>query len=117
NGGGRCGVCLPQARRCSEHAVTTCGADGEWSPPVACAVNKPVCAAGACTGVVDVQSGGDRACARFDNGSVRCWGNAHGGLLGGGGLASAEKPPWAGLFSMVRGNRSHLCGIGNDGKV
>ncbi len=117
NGAGTCGVCLPEARRCEEHAVVTCGADGAWGPAAACATDHPVCARGACTGVVELASGAHHACARFDDGNVRCWGDGHAGQRGQSGLAGATSAPWASGFSAVAFGAAHRCGLRHDGSV
>ncbi len=117
NGGGTCGVCLPGTQRCEKQRVLSCQAEGRWGEAVACASKKPVCADGACIGVVELAAGAEHNCARFDNGSVRCWGNASRGRLGNGGISGARTPSWASGFSTVASGPRHQCGIRHDGTV
>lgn len=117
NGSGTCGVCLPEARRCEGAAVLRCGGDGRWGAPAACATDKPVCSQGACTGVVELSAGAGHACARFDDGNVRCWGNALLGRLGDGGLAASKVPAWASGFASLGFGRRHQCGVRGDGTL
>jgi alpha-tubulin suppressor-like RCC1 family protein len=117
NGAGKCGVCVPDERRCDGAAVTSCGADGQWGAATACATQKPVCSEGACIGVVELAAGATHACARFDDGSVRCWGDDARGQLGAAGLAEATVPPWASGFGAVSFGPQHACGLRHDKKV
>ena len=111
NGAGVCGVCLPKAERCDGHAVIRCGAEGQWSAPEACTVQKPLCSKAKCIGITQVATGRAHSCVAFDDGSLRCWGANHRGQLGDGGLSRARTPSWAtGLSGVVFGPR-HACGL------
>ena len=74
NGTGICGECLPKAARCEGNAVSTCSAEGAWSAALACEALEPRCHRAACVGVAEIDAGAARACARFSDGSVVCWG-------------------------------------------
>ncbi len=117
NGAGQCGVCLPQAHRCEGRAVATCSAEGTWGSPAACGTGQPVCSRGACIGIVEVDTGANHACARFEDGTVRCWGEPTTGKLGTAGLGAAKDPAWASGFRQVALGRTHQCGTRNDGGV
>jgi alpha-tubulin suppressor-like RCC1 family protein len=54
-----------------------------------------VTASGALTGVVEVASGQDHACARLTNGDVYCWGHNDNGTLGSSTVASGAVAPKA----------------------
>ena len=99
NGGGICGVCLPKESRCEGHAVTTCGAEGQWSSPAACDEAAPRCHRARCVGVEEIAAGSSRACARFSDGSVLCWGAP---------LGSPTPKP---AFDGVDWGPHHACGI------
>ena len=116
NGQGVCGVCLPEERRCDGAAVITCSQEGQWSTAAACATGKPVCSEGHCLGVVEVSAGGEHLCARFENGSVRCWGADDRGQLGDGGTETSTAPALTGFARVVLGER-HGCALRSDGSV
>ncbi len=111
NGAGRCGVCLPKAERCDGHAVIRCSAEGQWSEPDACTVEKPLCSQAKCIGVTQVATGRAHGCASFDDGSLRCWGANHRGQLGDGGLPKAQTPSWAAGLTGVDFGPRHACAV------
>lgn len=117
NGDGSCGICMPKDVRCDGHATATCSSDGQWGEPAACTAAAPVCRNGACAGVAEIDSGADHTCARFADGSVRCWGNNSRGQLGTTGLSGAWAAPWASGFAAVRVSHRHRCGIRRDRTV
>jgi sulfatase modifying factor 1 len=56
---GACVACVPKATRCVGNGVGTCGADGQWYNPIACAPATPFCLYGACTAAApSCQKGG-----------------------------------------------------------
>ncbi len=71
---GKCtGVCVPGSTQCSTvgaGGVSTCGADGTFGAPVACA-NSQTCAGGACvacpTGQMDCDGKASTGCEKFVN--------------------------------------------------
>ncbi len=111
NGAGRCGVCLPAAKRCEANGVIECGTDGQWAKAQPCPSATPVCNAAQCVGVVEFALGAQHGCARLDDSTVRCWGRADGGRLGNGGLGVAQAPPWAIGFRSVAVGSRHGCGV------
>jgi len=111
NGAGVCGVCLPGKERCEGNAVTRCGDEGQWSRPEACPTKQPLCAEAKCIGVVAIASGRSHACARFDDGTVRCWGANHRGQLGDSGVSQAQTPAWAAVPGGIAHGPRHACGI------
>jgi len=117
NGTGKCGVCLPKAKRCKGAAVATCNADGQWDAPAVCQVDKPLCSQARCIGVTTVAVGGAHGCARFEDGSLRCWGANQRGQLGDGGLPSSQAPGWVSGFASVSFGARHACGLRRDGTV
>jgi alpha-tubulin suppressor-like RCC1 family protein len=90
NGAGKCGVCLPSAKRCSGNGTQACDEDGQWPAPDPCPEASPVCARSECVGLSGVHAGARHTCARFEDGSVRCWGDRRGGQLGDGTTAMAR---------------------------
>ncbi len=115
NGGGLCGVCLPEERRCEKDAVTICDKRGQWTPPQACSPSKPLCSKARCVGVTQMATGAAHACARFEDGSVRCWGANNRGQLGSNGLAGAAGPAWANGFVQYDFGPRHACAARADG--
>ncbi|MBI2390074.1 MAG: hypothetical protein HYV09_10835 [Deltaproteobacteria bacterium] len=60
------------------------------------------CSEGACILVAQLAAGQAASCARLDDGSVRCWGDNLGELLGIGASVRNSKPtPVPGLFNVV----------------
>jgi len=112
NGAGVCGACLPGKKICRGPAVVECSDAGQWSEPQGCAAPKPVCAAARCIGPVQIAAGGAHACARFDDGTVRCWGATRGPQR-----TTAQPPPWAGQLSAAQIGLRHACGLGRGGAV
>ena len=90
NGAGKCGECLPSSKRCSGNATQACDDDGEWPAPEPCPEASPVCERTECVGLVGVYAGARHSCARFEDGSVRCWGDRRGGRLGDGATGMAR---------------------------
>jgi alpha-tubulin suppressor-like RCC1 family protein len=111
NGAGVCGVCLPGKEQCDGNAVIRCDAEGQWSEPEACTVKQPLCSQAKCIGVVQLATGRSHACARFDDGSLRCWGANHRGQLGDGGLSQARSPTWSTAISALAFGPRHACGV------
>jgi alpha-tubulin suppressor-like RCC1 family protein len=116
NGSGRCGVCVPDDVRCDAGAVARCDKQGEWSKQ-ACPAAKPVCSAARCVGASELAGGSGHACARFEDGSVRCWGANGRGQLGDAGLPSARAPGWLGRYVELALGHDHACGRRGDGTL
>jgi hypothetical protein len=111
NGAGRCGVCLPKVERCDGHAVVRCDAEGQWTEPEACTLDKPLCSKARCIGITQVATGRAHSCVSFDDGSLRCWGANHRGQLGGGGLPGAQAPSWAADLAGIVFSPRHACAV------
>lgn len=117
NGKGKCGVCLPEAKECQGHGVRTCTPAGQWTKTAPCSSTEPVCSTGRCVALADVALGSAHGCARFQDGSVRCWGSTAGGRLGLGGPAAARAPGWGSGFQGVAIGARHGCGLDAAGAV
>jgi alpha-tubulin suppressor-like RCC1 family protein len=115
NGAGRCGVCSPEAAECRGNAVRRCRGEGQWSEPTPCESAQPVCSAARCLGILDFDLGGEHACARLEDGSVRCWGSSSRGELGSNGLGAATTPGSATELRALALGRRHACGIDASG--
>ena len=115
NGAGKCGVCVPDAAECRGSAVRHCNADGQWSEPAPCGLQQPVCAGARCLGVVDFDLGSEHACARFEDGSLRCWGSSTHGELGSNGPNAATTPGSSTQLRTLALGRRHACGIDTGG--
>jgi len=117
-GTGVCGLCLPEATRCVDTAISTCDDQGQWSAPDACSVDRPRCHAtgdvAACVGVLEIAAGAHHACARFEDGSVTCWGAGGFGQLGRG---TPIAPTWATGYAEHAVGFRHACGRRSDGTV
>lgn len=118
NGRGVCGSCLPGAERCAENALATCDEHGAWpAHPALCSAEAPICSMrgseARCVGVVELAAGRHHACARFADGSVRCWG-ARGDHLESPGIDGATASELTSLASFALGAR-HACGVSLDG--
>jgi len=117
-GRGICGVCVPEATKCVETSIATCDDEGQWSTPTACAIDRPRCRArgdvAACVGVQELAAGAHHACARFEDGSVTCWGAGGFGQLGRGAPSS---PSWATGYAELAAGFRHACGRRSDGSV
>jgi sulfatase modifying factor 1 len=71
--GGNCGgVCVPNATQCVSNGVETCGPNGTWGSPWACATGS--CTAGACTGSTADSS--TPSCATGGPGMSNCGANS-----------------------------------------
>lgn len=117
NGAGKCGQCRPKAAECQGHAVRACDADGQWTDPQPCAAGAPVCSNARCVGLVEVAVGSAHACARFEDGTVRCWGAGDRGQLGQGGPAAARPPTWGAGFRAPAIGPRHACALDASGAV
>ncbi len=115
NGEGLCGVCVPELKRCKDNAVSRCDKRGQWTPPQACSSSKPICSETRCVGVSEMAVGAAHACARFGDGSLRCWGANNQGQLGSNGVAGAQGPAWANGFVQHDFGRRHACATRADG--
>lgn len=114
NGAGKCGDCLPSAKRCSGNATQACNDDGEWPEPEPCPEASPVCVSAECIGLRDVSAGARHTCARFEDGSVRCWGDRRSGRLGDGATGMARG--LSGAVEIAAG-WDHTCARLGDGSV
>ncbi len=112
-GTGHCGVCLPAAQRCDGAAVVSCDDHGQWQPKQLCKDVQPVCRAAHCTGVVQLAAGRAHVCARFDDGSLRCWGKDGSGWSAGG----QPTLPWARDYVQLAVGTNHSCGVRRDGSL
>jgi len=117
NGAGKCGVCLPKKEECQGHAVRSCSAAGQWSEPEACGSTEPVCSGARCVALGDVTLGRAHGCARFGDGSVRCWGSSADGRLGQGGPAAARSPSWGTGFRGTAIGARHGCALDGSGSI
>ncbi len=113
SGNGHCGVCLPDKRRCEAQAVVRCDRTGQWQQTLACEGKQPLCSNAKCIGVQAVAAGNAHACARFDDGSLRCWGQDRTGWSQGG--MPSER--WASGYTQLAVGRGHTCGVRADGSV
>lgn len=121
NGLGSCGVCMPGEARCEGSATAVCSKQGQWAS-TSCSPDKPVCShakgsSARCVGVMELAGGAAHGCARFEDGSVRCWGADHKGQLGTAGFSSAQAPSWAGRYAELAFGGAHACGRDADGAV
>jgi len=114
NGAGKCGECLPSSKRCSGHATQACDEDGEWPAPEPCPEASPVCERAECIGLSGVHAGARHTCARFEDGSVRCWGDKRSGRLGDGTTGMARG--LAGAVEIAAG-WDHTCARLADGSA
>ncbi|MEZ4299065.1 MAG: hypothetical protein R3B70_29215 [Polyangiaceae bacterium] len=114
NGKGKCGVCLPEAKRCTGNTPETCGEEGEWASEGPCSAPTPVCLGDDCTGVPEVVAGDEYTCALFDDGTARCFGSRILGRLGEKG--ARRVPGLSGVRNVVAGG-SHTCALLQDGTV
>lgn len=114
NGAGKCGVCLPDTKQCSGNATQVCDADGQWPEPEACPEASPVCARAECVGLSGVSAGARHTCARFEDGTVRCWGDKRLGRLGDGAAGMARG--LSGAVEIAAGV-DHTCARLTDGSV
>ncbi len=108
NGAGLCGVCLPGVHRCEHNAPESCSEEGQWSHAAACSGAAPVCNERGCTGVAALALGNRETCARFADGSARCWGSNLAGNLAGQSRHSRVNLPPGGLGDLTLGAR-HGC--------
>ncbi len=121
NGRGACGTCLPGTEICTGNALAKCDEDGAWPEhPAVCSVEAPICSMrgseARCVGAVELAAGMLHACARFADGSVRCWGGK-GELMESPGIDGAtEGEVTTSLASFALGER-HACGVGSEGPV
>ena len=113
NGKGRCGVCLPEVRRCEKNAAQTCSEEGEWSPPDACGAGTPICAQGRCAGITAMALGASHGCVLLDGGAARCAGQAAAGQIPERAPAIVTVP---GASAIAVGAR-HRCALAGDGTV
>jgi hypothetical protein len=112
NGKGACGACLPGNKRCQGNTPEECSEDGQWASGEACPEASPICASGAsCLGIAGVTAGYRATCARFQDGSLRCFGDRATGLLG----ASVSRV--GGLYgaAQIAAGRGHTCALLRDG--
>jgi alpha-tubulin suppressor-like RCC1 family protein len=125
NGAGKCGECLPSAKRCSGHATQACDEDGEWPAPEPCPEASPVCERAECIGLSGIHAGARHSCARFEDGSVRCWGDKRSGRLGDGttgmarGLAGAVEiaAGWDHTCARLTDGSAHCWGSNQSGEL
>jgi hypothetical protein len=114
NGKGRCGTCYPGTKRCEGAATTLCNEDGAWTPPAPCAASTPICKQAACIGIASIDVGDASACARLEDGTVRCWGDDTLGQLGD--RARPTPLPASGAVEIALG-QSHACARLDGGRV
>ncbi len=113
NGKGRCGVCLPEVRRCEKNAAQTCSGEGEWSPPDGCGVETPICAQGRCAGITAMALGALHGCVLLDEGAARCSGQSAAGQIPGRAPTIVTVP---GVSALAIG-AGHRCALAGDGTV
>jgi alpha-tubulin suppressor-like RCC1 family protein len=119
---GVCGACVPDTTKCEAAQVVRCNEQGQWTARAPCPEETPVCNAPAdgparCAAVAELGVGRAHACARFEDGTVRCWGSDHAGQLGSEGLAQARRPDWAVSYVQFDLGHEHGCGVRDDGTV
>ncbi len=117
SGTGHCGVCLPGEGRCKEHDVMNCSQKGQWTVETVCRSTDRLCSLGRCVTMMDFDLGSAHGCARFEGGTVRCWGADARGQLGRGGVATALSETWPVPPADIAFGRRHACARHADGTV
>lgn len=117
SGTGHCGVCLPGEGRCKNHDVMTCSQKGQWTVATVCRSTDRLCSQGRCVAMMDFELGSAHGCARFEGGTVRCWGADSHGQLGRGGVATALAETWPVPPADIAFGVRHACARHADGTV
>jgi alpha-tubulin suppressor-like RCC1 family protein len=103
--------------KCPEHEATVCASrctdtDGDAANCGRCgAACAAVCKRGRCTAVAELTMGSGHGCARFDDGTVRCWGTDLRGQIGDGQVnishaIPVEVPDLGGVVRVTAGAQS-----------
>lgn len=112
NGKGVCGDCLPSKRRCRGNTPEECSEEGKWADSEACPEQSPICVGDAsCLRIAGVMVGYRSSCARFADGSLRCWGDRSSGSIGRSGASQVT-----GLYGVasIAAGKAHTCAVLRD---
>jgi hypothetical protein len=114
------GQCQAGQKQCSAEGLSECGPDGQWGAPAACEIGCDG-AKNDCVVPVQLAAGGNHACARLSDGTVRCWGQGTEGQLGNGSTSDSAIPvPVVGLTgatSIEAEDRLTCATLSQDGAV
>lgn len=108
NGHGKCGGCLPEAKRCNGNMPETCSEEGEWENHGPCPEVTPVCGGNACLGILSIAAGDGFTCASLAGGKARCFGDPSSGKLGNEGVSRVTG--LTGVTQVSAGGR-HTCAL------
>ncbi|MBK8251630.1 MAG: hypothetical protein IPK82_03050 [Polyangiaceae bacterium] len=113
NGRGKCGVCLPDDKRCRGNTPELCSEEGQWEGQGACAPGQPICNGTDCIGILTVQAGDEFSCGILADGTVRCFGNNSFGEAAG----TATRVTGLSKVMQLALGEAHSCAMGIDQTV